>query len=342
MRIQRDYVLRYLKDKQEKDGGYFGTDIFDLAKEIKISFYGLRKQLLKWTKEDKAFSSLIYLGKHRSPLTHDEILKIKERINSNSLEVKSHILSDLQDARKSKNEKAISISTFYRWTKQIVLNDWFKIKNIKIPQRYSVEEARDSLSTIFTFHGLKTHGGADLPAIYERFAKAKEWFSIYGIDPICYYPHILTRRKHLRSLLTSIPPGQQEEVQKRLIFEIQGAFIVECTDYLIAELIHRRGRIQQSMNASRQKRENSLRRKALESIRNSMKDMVFTSSHDMEKIHSFSDPTVDEEIMARMELMKRHAKSYDLISHILEKLINGMKEGVEFHCDEGVVLRQSV
>ncbi len=35
MRIQRDYVLRYLKDKQEKDGGYFGTDIFNLAKELK-------------------------------------------------------------------------------------------------------------------------------------------------------------------------------------------------------------------------------------------------------------------------------------------------------------------
>jgi hypothetical protein len=116
---------------------------------------------------------------------------------------------------------------------------------------YSVKEARDSLSTIFSFSGLKTFGGADLSAIYERLAKAKKWFSIYGIDPISYYPRILTRRKHLRSQLTAITSGQQEEIQKRLIFEIQDAFIVECTDLLIAEL--------------------------LESIRSSLEEMVLRS-----------------------------------------------------------------
>jgi hypothetical protein len=143
MKIKRDCVLSYLREKQERVGGYTGTDLVELAEVF-----------------------------------------------------------------------------------------WFKVKNIKIPPQYSVEEARDSLSSIFTFSGLKTYGGADLPAIYERLVKAKEWFSAYGVDPISYYPHILARRKQLRSLLTSIPPSQQEEIQKRLIFEIQDAFIVECTDIL--------------------------------------------------------------------------------------------------------------
>jgi hypothetical protein len=337
MRIRRDYVLRYLTEKQDKKGGYFGTDISDLAKEIGVSGQGLRIRLSKWIKEDKDFSSLIYLGKHRSHITHNEFLEIRKRIHSNPQEVKSHILFDLQDVRKVRGEKAIPRSTFYRWVNQTLLEgplDWFNINKIKIPPQYSVENARDSLSTIFTFHGLKNYGGTDLTAIYERLEKAKECFSAYDVDPIGYYPHILTRRKHLSSLLTSIPHDQQVEIQKRLIFEIQDAFIVECNDLLISELVHRKGRIQQSMNASRQKMENHFRKEALKSIRNSLKEMVLTSSPDMEMIQSISDPSLDEETMARMELIRRYSKSYDLISLILEKFI-GMREVVDFHNDDG-------
>lgn len=341
MKIKHDRVLIYLREKQEKAGGYTGTDLVEFAEELGVTYMAIWKRVSKWVKEDPAFANLTYLGRYRPSITLNEFLEIEERIHSNPLEVKSHILADLRECRESKGEKAIPTSTFYRRTKQTVLNgyfsgyDWFEVKNIKIPPQYSIEEARDSLSTIFTFSGLKTYGGADLPAIYDRLVKAKEWFSIYGVEPISYYPHILARRKHLRSLRASIPPGQKEEIQKRLIFEIQDAFIVECTDLLIAELIHRKGRIQQSMNANCQKMENRLRREALKSIRNSLKEMVLSSSPDMEAIHSFSDPTAGEEAIARLELMRRHAKSYDLISRILEKLTNGMKEGIDFHCDEG-------
>ncbi len=336
MKINRDIVLHYLKEKQEKYGGYFGTDISDLAENIGVSSRGLRRHLSKWIKNVKDFSNLIYLGKRQPSLTPDEIVKIKERLHSNSLEVKSNILSDLQNDRKIKNEKVIPTATFYRWINILAdFFNWFKIKNIKIPSTYSVEKARESLSTIFTFHGLKTYGGADLPAINDRLVKAKDYFSMYGVDPIDYYPHNPTRRKHLRNLLTSIPSGQQIEIQKRLIFEIQGAFIVDCTDLLIAELIHRRGRIQQSMNASRQKVENRLRKQALESIRKGLNEMVSMRSPTVEVIKRILNPTKDEETMARVELMKRHSKSYALISHILETLINSMKKDVDFHCGEG-------
>ena len=208
MRILRDYVLRYFVEKQEKNGGYFGTDVSDLAIEIGVSGHGLRRRLSKWIKEDKDFYNIIYLGKHRSHITHDEFLEIKKRIYSNPQEVKSHILSDLQDLRKIRGKKNIPPSTFYRLINRTFLEDsfdWFKINKIKIPSQYSVEEARDSLSNIFTFHNLKTYGGTDLTAICDRLEKAKECFSVYDVDPIDYYPHILTRRKHLPSLLTSIP-----------------------------------------------------------------------------------------------------------------------------------------
>lgn len=96
MRIRRDYVLLYLTEKQDEKGGYFGTDISDLAKEMGVSGHGLRRQLSKWIKEDKDFSNLIYLGKYRSRITHSEFLEIRKRIHSNPQEVKNHILYDLQ------------------------------------------------------------------------------------------------------------------------------------------------------------------------------------------------------------------------------------------------------
>jgi ribosomal 30S subunit maturation factor RimM len=61
-----------------------------------------------------------YLGRYRPSI--DEFLEIEERIHSNPLEVKSHILSDLQDTRKIKGEEAIPTSTFYR---QTALNEYF-------------------------------------------------------------------------------------------------------------------------------------------------------------------------------------------------------------------------
>jgi len=42
--------------------------------------------------------------------------------------------------------------------------------------------------------------------------------------------------------------------------------------------------------------------------------MLFRPSPDMGAIHRFSDPTVSEETIAMMELLRRHAKRYDLSS----------------------------
>jgi hypothetical protein len=76
--------------------------------------------------------------------------------------------------------------------------------------------------------------------IYNRWVKAKDWFSVYGVDSMVFYPEILSRERHLRSLLTSIPSDRQEDIQARLVFETQVTFLVECFDLLLDEIIHRR------------------------------------------------------------------------------------------------------
>ena len=48
MKIERDYGLAYLRKLEEQYGGYFGTDIFNLAEELGVTWHGLRKKLNEW------------------------------------------------------------------------------------------------------------------------------------------------------------------------------------------------------------------------------------------------------------------------------------------------------
>ncbi len=341
MVINRDYVKVRLQKVECKYGGYYGTDIAEIAEELKVTPFGLKKQISKWAKDDLAFAGFTYLGKHRPSITLDEFIEIKDRIQSNPLELKKHILSDVRDKRERRGEDVLSTATFYRGTKQAELSlfsnnkcyQWFSEKKIEIPSFYSVKAERESLSNIFHFHNLKAYGGADIEAIYERFKKVKEWFSRYVVDPMRFYPALLTRGTKLRSLLTSIPTAQQEEIQARIIFEIQAAFVVECKDILITELIHRKGRDQQSMNDSRQRLQNIIRKRVIDSIRSDIGEMVTISRPDMEKLKEIAYPPIGEEVLSKMELLRSKKENYELILNVLNRLTNGMEEGVTFHTE---------
>ncbi len=235
-------------------------------------------------------------------MTRNELKEIENRRDQKPLEIKKHILDDLNKERNRAGILGIAKRTFYHAAKKTDSESsfpWFARKNINLPSTYSIGRARDSLSTVFTFSDLKTYGGADIRAIYNRWMLARKYFSIYEVEPIIFYPELFKRERQLRSLLSSIPPNQQEAIQARLIFEIQAAFLVECLDVLLEEIIHRRGRIQQSMNAARQKVENTLRKNALESVKTVMKEIIQSSSPDMQKLYSLSE-AVPESIKARM------------------------------------------
>jgi len=87
---------------------------------------------------------------------------------------------------------------------------------------------------------------------------------MYNVKAMRFYPQILTRNRFLKNILTSIHPDQKIGAQIRLFFELQAAYVIECMDLFIDEIIHEQGRMRQSDNASRQKTENRLRKEALE------------------------------------------------------------------------------
>jgi hypothetical protein len=339
--IYREQALRFLQEKQEINGGYTGNDLTSLAELFHVTPQGLRKRLSKWIKTDKEFSQFIYLGKEKPPITLFEFFKIEQGLDSNPIQVKKGLYDDIQEERTDRNKEPLAKSTFYRNTNQKILSmfgsyqdNWFKAKKITFPEKYSHEKNRESLNTIFTFSDLKIYGGADIEGIYKRLIEAKKAFSIYNVDANKYYSEILLKRKFLKNLLSSIPPNQQLEVQAKLIFQIQASYIIECKDLLIVQLIHKHGRTQQSDNASRDKTENNLREDSLRSFRNEFMNLDDSAKIDAKDIKKHSNVQIEEDILARMKLLRDNTDAYRKILKFLIDLTNNMTIGVKFHRNE--------
>lgn len=97
--IPREQVLTYLQGKQEAYGGYTGNDITELAEFLNITSQGLNRRLAYWIQNDKEFSSFIYLGKEKPPITLSEFLEIEYKLAENPIQVKKGIFDEIQTKR---------------------------------------------------------------------------------------------------------------------------------------------------------------------------------------------------------------------------------------------------
>src|SRR3989304_6778781 len=340
--IERDYVLKYLQDKQETEGGYTGNDLTAFAKQLGVTDRGLRKRISNWINNDKEFKQLIYLGKEKPSITLSEFLEIEYKFTENPIQVKKGLFEEIQTRRDLENLEPLSKSTYYRKVDQTLLSQysyekdyhWFESQKITIPADYSLEKNRDSLSTIFTFSDLKTYGGADLNAIFERLTESKEWFSMYDVKADRFYPQILTRNRFLKNILTSIHQNQKIGAQIRLFFELQAAYIIECMDLFIDEIIHKKGRMRQSDNASRQKTENQFRKDALEKMRKDIRQLANSEKIEPNILLKCSDVLIDEELQTRIKLLENHFDSCQSIMKLINSLTSNMTQGVKFHRNE--------
>ncbi len=337
--IERDYVLKYLQDKQETEGGYTGNDLTVFAEQLGVTTRGLRKRISNWINNDKEFKPLIYLGKEKPSITLSEFLEIEYKFIENPIQVKKGIFDEIQTKRDLENLESLSKSTYYRIVDQTLLSQysyekeyrWFESQKITIPADYSIEKNRDSLSTLFIFSDLKTYGGADLNAICERLTKSKEWFSMYDVKADRFYPQILTRNRFLKNILTSIHPNQKIGAQIRLFFELQAAYVIECMDLFIDKIIHEQGRMRQSDNASRQKTENQFRKEALEKLRKNLKQLAMSEKIASNTLLEYSDVLINEELQSRIELLEKHSDSCQWIMKLINDLTLNMTQGVKFH-----------
>lgn len=339
MPIDKDFVFSQLTELQHEGGGYFGSDITDLAQQIGVTPFGLRKQITRWTRAEPHRWNFTRIGKSRPTITLEEFTEIKARRRANPVEKKTHILSHIQTQRSLSDRGSLPKTTFYRQTRQIELEmfervsqfRWFQEHGITIPADYESRPERTRINELFTYSGLQTPQGPNLMAFCERFQTARALYDNYQVDPMHFYPQILTRNSNLRGLLTTIPTPQQEEIQAKIIFKIQTAFLVECKDFIISLTIQGLGRAQQSMNASRQKAQNIRRKEALKTNRTELREMIDSEKINLEQLKHFAYPLIPEVVVATMDLLRQKENEFDRLWSALCCLTNNMRTGVTFH-----------
>ncbi len=57
MKVNRDDVLTYLRELEERNGGYYGTDLMNLAEELDITWRGLKKILIRGERRGRSGKS---------------------------------------------------------------------------------------------------------------------------------------------------------------------------------------------------------------------------------------------------------------------------------------------
>jgi hypothetical protein len=334
MRINRDEVFDFLKQKQDEFGGYTGRDITELTKKLLVSRVGLRKRIDHWAHTDQTFAELRYLGQHPTTTTLEDIFLINQCLKSNPLILKKDILDEVNSVRSFKGLAAIPKTTFYRavrrCTKQLfsdVPNElkWLYANEIKISNAYNLPLARASLTDVFTFSELKNFGGVDIEGIYDRFRGAERWFHRMYVDmePYSWYPRIKDRIKGLQNHVSSIKSDEALPIQTRLIFEAQIAFLVDCKDLLVEEIIHKGGRVQQDMNESRKKVENELLKKWIEQYSAIGWSVVNNpNGNDLNKLREMLENKKLLEDEVDLLLIKSHTISLDFIYECLDRHTN--------------------
>ncbi len=172
---------------------------------------------------------------------------------------------------------------------------------------------------------MKAFGGVDIEGIHERFQEAEKWFYRMYIDtePYSWYSRIKDRIKVLQNHVSSIKSDKSLPIQTRLIFEAQIAFLVDCKDLLVEELIHKGGRVQQNIQESRKKVENELLKEWIEQYSAIGWSIVNNpNGNDLNKLKEMleNEKLLEDEV--ELLLIKSHMKSLDFIYDYLDRHTN--------------------
>ena len=335
MRISRNRVYDELHSYQTEYGGYYGEDLKRIAKQLGVNNRTLRRYMEQWKLTDPRFQALNYLGQRSIPLTLDDYDWLEQRINHNPTEVRNRLFNEINEKHSLEGRPFIGQRTFYNVVENISSRlkivekelGWLVRKGIVVGPKYSLDDSRKSLQSIFTYSNLKFHSGISLAAFSERLKLAENWFiSTYeGIDPLSWYPIISDRSKLLRNQLSTIPIDELQDVQGRLAFETQVCFLIEGYDRLIDEIMLRRGRVQQSRNAARAALERDLLRQWSEIAIPAM-NAVIKGKDKLRELETIAIQGEELSREARKEALTKHIKTVNKLWNLLSEWTDNFSE----------------
>jgi hypothetical protein len=298
----------------------------------------IKRDLEKWTTTDPLFAELKYIGKRSIPITFEDIAILNQILSENITIRKQEIIREINEKRIKKGDSPIPQSTLYHIINNMVQtltngapqeHHWLVTQGIEISDMYNLADARTMLSNTFIYTGLKIFGGIDIDGIALRLQETQKWFqeTYPNADPFEWFFRIRPRSKVIRNHLGKIHTNESLSNQARLIFEAQADFIVRLKDILIDELIHREGWIQRSVEANRQKTENSIRTEWINKYYETADKVIINPNEDnLSTLKSLLDQDMPESGEAELELLKKHQMKYEHIYTHLEELTNNFSE----------------
>ncbi len=345
MRQIKEKIYDHLYACQQQFGGYTGKDIEEIARQLGFSRKTIKRNLEKWTSTDPLFAELKYIGKRSIPITFEDIAVLNQLLSENITIRKQELIRKINEKRIKKGEIPISQSPLYHIINNLVQtltngapqeHHWFVTQGIEASDRYNLTDARATLSNTFIYTGLKIFGGIDIDGIALRLQDAQKWFqeTYPNVDPFKWSFRIRPRSKVIRNHLSRINTDESLSNQGRLVFEAQADFIVRLKDILIDELIHKEEWIQRSIDANRQKIENSIRTEWINKYYETANKVIINPNEDhLSTLKSLMDQGMPESEEAELELLEKHRMKYEHIYRHIEELTNNFSEDkITSHC----------
>ncbi len=345
MRRIKEKIYDHLYACQQQFGGYTGKDVEEIARYLGFDRKTIKRDLEKWTTTDPLFAKLKYIGKRSIPITFEDIAILNQLLSENITIRKQEIIREINEKRIKRGISPIPQSTLYYIINNLIQtltkgapqeHHWLVTQGIEVSDRYNLADARTILSNTFTYTGLKIFGGIDIDGIALRLQEAQNWFkeTYPNTDPFKWFFRIRPRSKVIRNHLGKIHANESLSNQGRLVFEAQADFIVHLKDVLIDELIHREGWIQRSVDANRQKIENSIRTEWINKYYETANKVIINPNEaHLSTLKSFVDQGMPESEEAELELLEKHQMKYEHIYRHLEELTNNFSEDkITPHC----------
>ena len=338
MRRIKEKIYDHLYACQQQFGGYTGKDIEEIARHLGFNRKTIKRDLEKWTTTDPLFAELKYIGKRSIPITLEDIAVLNQLLSENITIRRQEIMREMNEKRIKRGESPIPQSTLYNIINNLIQtltngapqeHYWLVTQGIEVSDMYNLADARTMLSNTFIYSGLKIFGGIDIDGIALRLQEAQKWFeeTYPNVDPFKWFFRIRPRSKVIRNHLSKIHADESLSNQARLVFEAQADFIVRLKDILIDELIHKEGWIQCSVDANRQKIENSIRTEWINKYYETANKVIINPNEDnLSTLKNLVDEGMPESEEAELEFLEKHRMKYEHIYRHLEELTNNFSE----------------
>lgn len=238
--MTKEEIYKKLLELHKIYGGYYGTDIAEIAREYNVSAPSMQVNFCRWRTSDIRFSHLNYLGRRRPNYSLREFIPSLNSLAKNILAMPILFFNEINYNRKVDNLPPISKSSFFKVLNDIAFSEVAKKHICRIGyyknnefQTEKLVANRKALSDLFTLQGLMNKEDLHINDVFYKFDVANNWFlENYSVNPYCFFEEVHPKMAFLRAFFLILKPDEAPDFEAQLIFEMQALFLIDCVEIL--------------------------------------------------------------------------------------------------------------